>query len=73
LRSLPTHPSFGRQTFRPLFERGGFAEPVYILAVVDSRTVMHGSECSLDTDETQSGERRDSASVYARVLETELK
>ena len=64
-------PSFGRRTFRLLFERGGLAELVYSPAVEDPRTALHHSERSLDTPGTQSEGRRGSASVYVRGLETE--
>jgi hypothetical protein len=51
---------------------GALAEPAYTLADVDPKIAMHRSECALDTSGTQSGERRDSASIDVRDLETEL-
>lgn len=60
------HPSFGRRTFQPLFERNGLAELVYTPAGVGPRVVLNRSVCALDNSGIQSEEMTDSASVYVQ-------
>jgi hypothetical protein len=72
LQSLPTHPRIGRRSFRPLVEIDGLPELVCIVVDVGPSVELYRSGCPLDISGTQSGERRDSASVYGRDLEIEL-